>query len=413
MVRPTDPAPTGPADRPATYREVFAVAEFRWLWAALLGSVIGDQLARVALAILVFDRTGSAGLSALTYALTFLPDIAGGPLLSGLADRFPRRRVMVSCDVARAVLVAFMAIPGAPLWILCVLLVVVQLLAAPFQAARAALLASIMTGDKYKAATGLSAVTSQTAQLVGFVTGGSLVAALGTSQALALNAVSFALSAVLLQFGVRERPVPVGDDPAAKPSWWDSLSAGARLVWGDRRLRYLTALICVPGFYITVEGLAAPYAASVGGGPLAVGVLFAANPAGQVVGILLFSRLTPSRRMDLMGPLAIGSCVPLVFCAIEPGLWTTVALWALSGVSASYLITAQATFVQDIPDAQRGQAIGLARTALIVSQGIGVLVAGAAADRWQPSLVVAAAGVCGVAFAAGAARGYQLGGRAG
>ncbi|WP_232828140.1 MFS transporter [Kribbella monticola] len=407
MVRPRDPATTDPADRPATYREVFAVAEFRWLWAALLGSVIGDQLARVALAILVFDRTGSAGLSALTYALTFLPDIAGGPLLSGLADRYPRRRVMVSCDAARAVLVALMAIPGAPLWILCVLLVVVQLLAAPFQSARAAMLASIMTGDKFKAATGLSAVTSQTAQLIGFVSGGSLVAVLGTSQALALNAASFALSAVLLQLGIRQRPVPVGADPAVKPSWWGSLSAGARLVWGDRKLRYLTALICVPGFYITVEGLAAPYAASVGGGPLAVGVLFAANPAGQVVGILLFSRLPPSRRLAWMGRLAIGTCIPLAFCVFEPGLSPTVALWALSGLSAAYLVTAQATFVQDIPDAQRGQAIGLARTALIVSQGIGVLVAGAAADHWQPPLVVAAAGICGVAFASAAARGYQ------
>jgi MFS family permease len=413
MVRPTDPAITDPADRPATYREVFAVAEFRWLWAALLGSVIGDQLARVALAILVFDRTGSAGLSALTYALTFLPDIVGGPLLSGLADRYPRRRVMVTCDAGRAVLVALMAIPGAPLWILCVLLVIVQLLSAPFQSARSALLATVMPGDKFKAATGLSIVTSQTAQLIGFVTGGGLVAALGTSQALGLNAASFAISAVLLRIGIKERPVPVGADPTAKPSWWGSLSAGARLVWSDRKLRYLTALICVPGFYITVEGLAAPYAAVVGGGPLAVGLLFAANPAGQVVGILLFARLAPSRRLSWMGRLAIGSCLPLVACAIEPGLWTTVALWALSGMSASYLVTAQGAFVQDIPDAQRGQAIGLARTALIVSQGIGVLVAGAAADHWQPALVVAAAGVCGVVFAAGAARGYQRAERAG
>ncbi|WP_238175919.1 MFS transporter [Kribbella albertanoniae] len=389
------------------------MAEFRWLWAALIGSVIGDQLARVALAVLVFDRTGSAGLSALTYALTLLPDVVSGPLLSGLADRFPRRRVMVSCDAARAVLVALMAIPGTPLWILCVLLVAVQLLAAPFQSARTASMASFMTGDSYKAATGVSAITGQAAQLAGFVTGGTVVAALGASQALGLNAASFAVSAVLLQLGIRERPVPGSDDPGGRPGWWGSLSAGARLVWDDRRLRYLTALICVPGFYITVEGLAAPYAAAVGGGPLAVGVLFAANPAGQVVGILLSSRLAPARRLAWIGPLAVGSCVPLIACVAAPGLWATVALWGLSGLSASYLVTAQATFVQDIPDAQRGQVIGLARTALIVSQGIGVLAAGAAADRWQPAMVVAAAGVLGVAFAAGAARGYQRAERAG
>ncbi|WP_238175428.1 MFS transporter [Kribbella pratensis] len=380
------------------------MAEFRWLWFAQLGSVIGDQLARVALAVLVFDRTGSAGLSAVTYALTFLPDIAGGPLLSGLADRYPRRRLMIGCDVARAVLVAAMAIPGASLWILCVLLVAVQLLASPFQSARAALLPSILTGDKYVLASSVSNITAQASQLAGFVTGGTLVAAFGAGNALLADAVTFALSAVLLRLGVRERPLPESTD--ARPGWWPSLSAGARLVWSDRRLRYLVALACVAGFYVSIEGLAAPYAAVVGGGPAAVGILLAANPAGQMVGMLLLTRAAPARRLTLMGPLAIGSCAPLIGCVAEPGLWVTVALWFVSGLCASYQLAASAAFVLNVPDAQRGQAFGLARTALIVSQGIGVLVAGAAADRWEPALVVAAAGILGVLVAAGAAYGY-------
>ena len=380
------------------------MAEFRWLWFAQLGSVIGDQLARVALAVLVFDRTGSAGLSAVTYALTFLPDIAGGPLLSGLADRYPRRRLMIGCDVARAGLVAAMAIPGASLWILCVLLVAVQLLASPFQSARAALLPSILTGDKYVLASSVSNITAQASQLAGFVTGGTLVAAFGAGNALLADAVTFALSAVLLRLGVRERPLPESTD--ARPGWWPSLSAGARLVWSDRRLRYLVALACVAGFYVSIEGLAAPYAAVVGGGPAAVGILLAANPAGQMVGMLLLTRAAPARRLTLMGPLAIGSCAPLIGCVAEPGLWVTVALWFVSGLCASYQLAASAAFVLNVPDAQRGQAFGLARTALIVSQGIGVLVAGAAADRWEPALVVAAAGILGVLVAAGAAYGY-------
>ncbi len=380
------------------------MAEFRWLWLAQLGSVIGDQLARVALAVLVFDRTGSAGLSAVTYALTFLPDIVGGPLLSGLADRYPRRRLMIGCDVARAVLVALMAIPGASLWILCVLLVAVQLLASPFQSARAALLPSILTGDKFVLASSVSNITAQASQLAGFVTGGTLVAAFGAGNALLADAVTFALSALLLKLGVRERPLPGTTD--ARPGWWPSLSAGARLVWSDRQLRYLVALACVAGFYVSIEGLAAPYAAVVGGGPAAVGVLLAANPAGQMVGMLLLTRAAPARRLTLMGPLAIGSCAPLIGCITEPGLWVTVALWFVSGLCASYQLAASAAFVLNVPDAQRGQAFGLARTALIVSQGIGVLVAGAAADRWAPALVVAAAGIVGVLVAAGAAYGY-------
>src|SRR4051794_9572143 len=87
-------------------RAVLAVPGFRALWLAELLSVAGDQLARVALAVLVFGRTGSASWSALTYALTFLPALFGGVLLGGLADRFPRRRVMVVADLARAWLVA-------------------------------------------------------------------------------------------------------------------------------------------------------------------------------------------------------------------------------------------------------------------------------------------------------------------
>lgn len=68
---------------------MLAVREFRWLWVAQVLSFADDQFAQVAIAILVFRRTDSAFLTALTYALTYLPPIAGGPLLSGLADLFP------------------------------------------------------------------------------------------------------------------------------------------------------------------------------------------------------------------------------------------------------------------------------------------------------------------------------------
>src|SRR5436190_16773362 len=101
--------------RGPSFREVLGIREFRSLWAAELLSVIGDQLARVALAVLVFNRTSSASLTALTYALTFAPAVLGGALLSGLADRFPRRLVLVSTDLLRAALAGSMAIPGLSL----------------------------------------------------------------------------------------------------------------------------------------------------------------------------------------------------------------------------------------------------------------------------------------------------------
>ena len=96
-------------------------------------SFAGDQFAQVAIAILVYRRTHSALLTALAYALTYLPPIAGGPLLSGLADLFPRRRVMIACDVLRIGTVGLMAIPGMPFAALCALLFCTVLASAPLR----------------------------------------------------------------------------------------------------------------------------------------------------------------------------------------------------------------------------------------------------------------------------------------
>ena len=85
--------------QPATYRALFADSEFRSLWLAQAISLTGDQLARVALASMVYKDTGSPFVTALVYALTYLPWLIGGPLLSGLADRYPRRMVMVTCQL--------------------------------------------------------------------------------------------------------------------------------------------------------------------------------------------------------------------------------------------------------------------------------------------------------------------------
>jgi hypothetical protein len=93
----------------ATFSQVFAVGEFRALWLAMLLSVGGDQLARIAMTVLVYVRTRSPLLTALTYAMTLLPWLVGGLGLSGLADRLPRRRVMIACDLARMALVLLMA----------------------------------------------------------------------------------------------------------------------------------------------------------------------------------------------------------------------------------------------------------------------------------------------------------------
>src|SRR5919201_316074 len=166
---------TGDARRPllkprrrVSYGEVFAVAEFRWLWIAQVLSHVGDQFAQVAIAILVFHRTGSPFLTAVVYALSYVPPIAGGPLLSGLADLFPRRRVMIACDLIRIGTVGLMAIPGMPFAALCALLFCTVLLGAPFGSARSALLPEVLSPDQLPVGSAIANITHQASQILGF-----------------------------------------------------------------------------------------------------------------------------------------------------------------------------------------------------------------------------------------------------
>ena len=401
-------------ERRVSFGEVFRVGEFRALWGAQLLSIAGDQLARVALSLLVFDRTGSPALAALTYALTFLPDLIGGPLLAGIADRYPRRGVMVVTDVARLALVGLMAVPGMPFVVLAALLVFVQLLASPFNAARAAVLPSVLDGDRFVVGQAIINITYQVAQLGGYVIGGALVAFTGPNVALAIDAGTFGLSALLIRFGMRDRPVPESVEAAPATRTFGALRVGARLVWHDRVLRALVVLACVSGFYVVAEGLSVPYAAQLGGGPIAAGLLFAAHPAGTVVGMLVLTRLVdPPDRLRLLGPLAVAACALLVVCALAPGLTITLLIWALAGAASAYQTIASAEFVRAVPDAGRGQAFGLASTSMRVAQGLGVVLAGAAAEWYAPSTVVAVSGLLGTLAAALAAVGWQRARRSG
>jgi MFS family permease len=391
--------------RPARFRDALAVGEFRALWTAYALSVAGDQLAAVALSVLVFSRTGSPAWAALTYALTFLPDLLGGPLLAGLADLFPRRRVMVTADVARAMLVGLMAIPGQSLVVLVVLLFVVQLLSSPFTAARGAVVPAILTGDRYVAGMTIMRMTYQLGSVAGFAVGGAVLAGLGTSRALLIDALTFVASALLVTLGVgQHRPSGTADQ---RPSWWATLSGGWRLVAHDRRLRTLIGLACVSGAYIAPEGLAVAYAAQIHGNAAAVGLLMAANPAGMVLGMLVLQRLRPSLRLTLFGPLAVATCAVLVPTAWTPGLVLAVGLWLLSGFGSAYNLITQTTFVRNVPDHRRGQALGLANTSLRVAQGIGIVGAGLLAQVFAPGTIVGVLGAAGVIIATLAAAAWS------
>src|SRR6476619_7308614 len=339
------------AVRRPTYTDVLRAPEFRAIWLADVQSLVGDQIARVALTVLVFARTGSAALTGITYALTYLPSVVGGAFLSPLADRYRRRAVMIWCDLSRMVLLVVMALPWLP--------------------------------------------------LPGFAAGGALIATIGAHWGLFLDAVTFGFSALILRVFVRDRPSPArGTSPEAEP-YLRMVSSGVRLVFGDPRLRTLMLLAWLAAFYTAPEGLAAPYAQHIGaGGAGSFGLLLAAIPTGTAIATWLFIRwVEPQKRAALIGWLALLAGAPLVVCISSPGLWGSIGLWVLTGLCCAYQAQAAITFVQLVDPTERARAFGLAAAGLLGVQGLGLLLFSALAQVLEVQQALALAGLLGMVMA--------------
>jgi MFS family permease len=401
-------APVGAPPRQATFREVFRVREFRPLFGTFLLSTAGDELARVALTVLVYQRTASPLLSSLTFAIGHLPWLLGGPVLSAFADRLPRHRVLIAADVTRAALLGLMALPGTPLPVLLALLFLVSLCAPPFESARSALMADVLDDDRYAVATSLTNITLQLAQVVGFLAAGALVAVLSPSAALLIDGVTFVVSAIWLARGLQRRPAPTSE--SGPTSVWQDIGDGLRLIGGSRRLLSIMGVLWVATMFTTAsEGVAAPLVEELGNRATAIGILLAAHPLGVTVGGLVVARLVPpDRREGWVAPLVVLSLAPvlaagLVALLAAPGelaFALVVGLLFLSGIGASWLIPLNVSFVQAVPAAFRGRAFGVAVSGIYGVQAVGAFAAGLGAERASAGAVVAVAGALGLLLVA-------------
>jgi predicted MFS family arabinose efflux permease len=385
---------TGAVPPRATFRDVFAVREFRALWLSMVLSVAGDRLALVALTLLVYGRTRSPLLAAIVYAAGYLPWVIGGLFLADVADRRPRRSVMIFCDAVRAVLVAAMALPGVPIAALVALLFAVTMFAPPFESARAAITPDILSGERYVLGTAVIQTTFLGGQVAGAVAGGLAVAFIGVRPSLVIDAATFVLSGLLIALGTRARPAALADGGQESP--WARMRGGIRLVFGDPALRTLLLFGWLVVFYTIPEGIAAPYAHSLGGGPIATGLVIASTAFSTTIVTPLFTRFVrPRRRLALMGPLAVLTCVTLVVTALRPALAVSLAIFSLSAAFGIYQVAANTAFVVRVPSQRRAQAFGIANMGVIVGQGAAFVAAGAAAEIFSPAAVIAVGGGLG------------------
>lgn len=388
-----DPTASTP-EAPAGYARVLAVREFRAVFAAHVLSLLGMVVSEIALSVLVYDLTGSPLLSALTFALGFLPYLIGGTLLAGVADRYPARRVLVVCDLLCAVCVLPMALPGASIALLLSLRCALALVSPVFQGTRNASLGDILgDGDLFVLGRSLLRIVSQGALLAGYGLGGVLLAFVAPRQALLVTAVTFGASALLLRFGTVRRPARARGDGALVA---ESLK-GARQVLADRRTRALLLLFWIPVMFAVVpEALAAPYADELGAGPIGLGLLLCAMPVGTIAGELWAgSRLRPATRERLVLPVVAVTLLPYAVFAFRPGLTVSLIALAVSGAGSLYTLGLDQWFVRAVPEELRGRAMTLLTAGMMTIQGVGMALAGVVAEFAGVPWTVAGAGVLG------------------
>lgn len=384
------------------FRDVLRNRTFAVLFAAEMQSILGDQIARVALSVLVYDRTHSALATAGTYAATMIPAVVGGLLLSRIGDRVPRRTVMIGVALISAACFAGMAVPGVPLAAVIALLVVAVALGPVFSAAELGHLSLTLPPEQYRVGTAARMMTSQGAQVVGFAVGGLLVATIGSHLSLLADAGTFVLSALLVA-ALLPGPSVRGDGEDRAAARDDEVSPDSPPFAGllrTPRLRALLLLGGLIGFFVVPEGLAVPFGRSVGASTTEIGILLGAAGLGGALGSVLVVRLVPpERRRTAAQAMAVMCGLPLVLSGFV-GHWPVAALcWLVSGAFAAYMVEVATALIQAVPPERRSHYAGVINTVVLVSQGLAMLVFGAVSSSWAPGYAIAAAGAIGSGLA--------------
>ena len=318
-------------------------------------SQLGDWAARVALAVLVLDRTGSAALTSLTTAVSLLPWVGLGQVIAAWGDRYPRRAVMIYADLIRAAAFGLMCIE-IPVWSLLALAFLGGCATPPFEAARAATMPNTVSKDVYPAAIALTGATYQVAILLGALAGGGLIAVAGARGALALNAATFLASAVTLS-RLRTAQVPAGGHNRS------GVRQGWRAVFGDQIVRRALANCAVPSACaVVIESLVPVYVVGELREPkAATGIFVAAIPVGTLIATVATPlRGTPSRLLRVSAVVGlVGSSAALAgFAADLPVPWILAAFFCAGAVFASG-IPANAVMGLRIADEVRASAFGV------------------------------------------------------
>jgi predicted MFS family arabinose efflux permease len=362
--------------------------DFRALFFASVISLGGDWFLWVAINGLIYEATGKAlyvGLAILAQESAFF---LASPIGGALADRIDRRKLMIACDLARAVVcVSFLLVGPETIWLAYVLLPVLATFAAPFDPAFSAATPNVVDPEDLPAANALNGSLWGTMLAVGAGLGGLVSAMFGAETAFIVDAVSFLVSAALLS-SIRRGFSESRTETTEHPSIIEATRETWRFARRDHRVLSLLAvkfgfgaaaglLALIPVMALDVDVFDA--------GNVGFGILMAARGVGALIGPFLghrvagpgHRRLFPAIGLSLavfgLGYMAMGQSPSLAIAAVM------ICVAHLGGGSQWMLSTYGLQVL--VPDRIRGRIFGFDYMLITLSLSVSALIASAVADQ--------------------------------
>jgi len=310
-------------------------------------SLTGTRVSMIAIPFLVLTTTGSATQTGLVALFETLPmvvlKVLGGPVI----DRLGARRVGIGCDLASLVVVG--AIPllhvtdSLSFPLLLVLVALAGALRGPGDAAKHALVPAIAEHAQVpmERVTGLAGTVERTSSMLGAALAGGLVAVIGATNAIVVDAISFGFSALALLVSTRSLPAPPPVVEEDEGSYAARLHEGWDFLRGDRVLLGIAVMVALTNLldaaYITV--LLPVWAVDTGGGAGAIGLVLAVFAGASAIGALCASAWAatlPRYKTYLFAFLVCGLPRFLVF-GFDVPLWLVVAVSITAGFAAGFI----------------------------------------------------------------------------
>jgi len=373
----TENAPSG------SIRSALRYPGFRWLLSGLAVSQTGDWLYNLALVVLVYQRTHSALWVGVTTAVRVVPVVVLGPLGGVLADRFDRRRIMITCDLARMGLMVLLAAVAAfrlPIVLAPMIAAAATAGAAPYVSCVAAVTPRLVDDADLPGANAARSAVTGAGIVLGPALGGVLLLFGSAASAFALNALTFGLSALAVlairshadpsPFRVRrtaERPDGLLREVAQGAAALRAHPAALRLVGADIMCSVLYGAQTVLLLLVSRQ---------VGLGAQGYGYMFAALGAGGLLGTALAGRVSrlPSRSV-LTAALALAG-VPTLLLAVVRWPAAAIVLTGLTGMGALLVeILTETTLQRELDEDVFGRAYGIAFPAAIAGIVVGSVIA--------------------------------------